>query len=239
MFEQQQNHISKEQRKLLVFFFFFFPNIDTMQQILKCFTSKRIPLYFLLQKPQLTSRNNLHPPNSTSNYLRWESDFHIRVNSRLHRRGSAYTRGGMQPQRSQQTLWLCAAHCQSSLVHRSCSRPRSGVEAQGEWTHCCTWENKGESRAAASPPDARRCSHCQGGTPAGTRGTWTPCDLPEHTPVQRRAQGRHVNMSITSHIAEHHISSWGGDSAASSLFYNDPRTGCDNYQTELKARRTF
>lgn len=88
-----------------------------------------------------------------SNYLCSESDFHLRVNSRLYRTGSAYTRGGTQPQRSQQTLWLCAAHCQSSLVHRSHSRPRSGVEAQGNELIAVAGlgEQRGEQSCCISP----------------------------------------------------------------------------------------
>jgi len=120
-----------------------------MQQILKCFTSKSIPPYSLLQKPQLTSRrNNLHPPNGTSKQLlvfrEWfssPSKFQT-IQNRL----SLHQRGYTAPEVPANAVALCSTLSELSGAQKPQPSSLRG-RGTGEWTHCCGWLGRTKGRA--------------------------------------------------------------------------------------------
>lgn len=119
------------------------------------------------------------PTELASIHLHSESDFHLRVNFRLQKMGSAYTRGCTQRQRSQQTLLLCEVHSQSSLVHRLLQRHLCRGQGTGGMNPTLWQGNKGETWPSASSLAANEklLLPCK----EEARGIWTHYDLTART----------------------------------------------------------
>lgn len=123
--------------------------------------------------------------------------------------------------------------------------PYSGVEAQGEWTHHCGRRTKARPDFLHLPQLQWRgfCYCARTAEVSGPSGRHGRSELPRTSQrAQRywaRAQSRRINMGITSHITQDYGFYQGGNTPAHSHFNNHLRTGCNNYQTKLKARRTF